>query len=83
MALEECEKALSMDKEKICPLCFLKMTQIALQSWQCKCGHREKEEADVEEEDIEEPKRRRMWGLESDGRFRETKQTLHKGLRET
>ena len=72
-----------MNKERTCPLCGLKMKQLSFQLWQCKCGNKEKGEADVEEEGEEEHERRRRWGREKDGRFREQEQPLHKGLRET
>ena len=72
-----------MNKERNCPLCSLKMKRLSFQLWQCKCGHKEKGEADVEEEGEEEHERRRRWEGEKDGHFREQKQPPQKGLRET
>jgi len=72
-----------MNKERTCPLCGLKMTWLSPHLWQCKCGHKERGEADVEEEGEEEHERRRRWGGNKDGRFRNQKQPPQKGLRET
>jgi len=72
-----------MNKERNCPICGLKMTWLSFQLWQCKCGHKEKGEADAEGKGEEEDGRRRRWGGENDRRFREQKQPLQKGLRET
>ena len=71
-----------MNQERNCPLCGLKMTRLSFQLWQCKCGHKEKGEKDAEEEGEEEHEKRRRWGGEKDGLFRENEQT-HKGLRYT
>ena len=71
-----------MNKERNCPLCGLTMERLSFQLWQCKCGHKEMGEKDVEEEGDDEQKRRRRWEGAKDGRFREQKQPLHKGLRE-
>ena len=59
------------------------MTWLSFQLRQCKCGHKEKGEADAEGKGEEEDERRRRWGGENDRRFREQKQPHHKGLRET
>ena len=75
-------KVFSVNKERNCPLCGLKMKRLSPHLWQCKCGHNEKREADVEEKSEEEHESRRKRGGEKDGRFRETKQPSHNGLRE-
>jgi hypothetical protein len=70
-----------MNKERNCPICGLKMKWLSFQLWQCKCGHKEKREKDAKEEDEEKQKIRRRWRRENNGRFREQKQPLYKGLR--
>jgi hypothetical protein len=58
------------------------MRQLSPHLWQCKCGHKEKGETEVEEKSEEEHEKRRKRGGERDGRFNETKQPSQKGLRE-
>ena len=83
MSLDEDDNnVFSGNKERNCPLCGLKMTRLSFQLWQCKCGHKEKREADVDEESEEGHEKRRKRGGERDGRFSETKQPPKKGLRE-
>jgi hypothetical protein len=59
------------------------MTQLSFQLWQCKCGFKEKEEKKSDEEGKEAPERGRRLGGERNGRFREQKQSAHKGIRHT
>ena len=75
-------KVFSVNKERNCPLCGLKMMRLSLHLWQCKCGHKEKREIDVEEKSEEAHEKRRKRGGERDGRFREPKQPPQKGLSE-
>ena len=77
-------KGFAMNEERNCPVCGLKMQRLALHVWQCKCGHKEKgEESDGEDDGGEEPEKRRRFGIEKAGRFREQAQSSHKGLRST
>lgn len=75
-------KVFSVNKERTCPLCGLKMMRLSPHLWQCKCGHKEKRETDVEEKSEEEHERKRKWEREKDRSFREPKQPPQKGLRE-
>ena len=75
-------KVFSVNKERNCPLCGLKMKRLSLHLWQCKCGNKEKREADVEEKSEEAHEKRRKRGGERGGRFREPKQPPQKGLSE-
>ena len=74
-------KVFLVNKDRTCPLCGLKMMRLSPHLWHCKCGHKEKREADVEEKSEEEHESRRKQGGEKDGRFRETKQPPYRGLR--
>ncbi|RLI44609.1 hypothetical protein DRO61_11955 [Candidatus Bathyarchaeota archaeon] len=67
-------KVFLVNKDRTCPLCGLKMMRLSPHLWHCKCGHKEKREADVEEKSEEEHESRRKRGGEKDGHFRETKQ---------
>ena len=67
-------KVFLVNKDRTCPLCGLKMMRLSPHLWHCKCGHKEKREADVEEKSEEEHESRRKRGGEKDRRFRETKQ---------
>ena len=75
-------KVFSVNKERTCPRCSLKMKRLFPHLWQCKFGHKEKREADVDEKSEEDHEKRRKRCGERDGRFRETKQPPQKGLRE-
>jgi hypothetical protein len=75
---EDGRKVFSMSEERNCPICGSKMKWLSFQLWQCKCGHKEKGEADVREEGEEKHERRLRWGAENNRRFREQKQP-HKG----
>jgi hypothetical protein len=70
-------------KERTCPRCGLKMTQLSYQLWQCKCGYKTQGEADADKEDKEAPTRGRRLGGTRDSRFRKQTQSAHKGLRHT
>ncbi len=72
-----------MIEERTCPRCGLKMTQLSFQLWQCKCGYKAQGEANVDKEGKEAPRRGRRLGGTRDSRFREQKQSAHKGLRQT
>jgi hypothetical protein len=69
-------------KDRYCPRCGLKMTQLSFQLWQCKCGYKEQVEKKSDEEGEAHERGRRLGG-ERNGRFQEQKQSAHKGLRHT
>ena len=74
-------KVFSVNKERNCPICGLKMKWLSFQLWQCKCGYNKKGVKDVEEEGEEERNISHRGRGEKKELFRETKQPPQKGLR--